>query len=213
MEQFESRYLTTRFISAMEQGPYLMIVLHGLGDSMDGYGWLPSALRIPNLSYLLVNAPDGYFGGYSWYDFMGDPAQGIRRSRTLLLELLNELEEAGYPTENILLFGFSQGCLMVLDIALRCAQKLRGICGVSGYVGLAGEYPENLSALGSRQNILLTHGFQDPVVPFENSAKQYARLQQLGIPLEFKTYAKAHTILEEELGDIRLWAQARLDES
>ena len=35
-----------------------MIVLHGLGDSMEGYRWLPEALQLPWLNYLLVNAPD-----------------------------------------------------------------------------------------------------------------------------------------------------------
>src|SRR2546421_11134739 len=50
----------------------LMIVLHGLGDSMEGYRWLPAALGLPWLHYLLVNGPDPYFGGYAWYDFSGD---------------------------------------------------------------------------------------------------------------------------------------------
>jgi len=38
----------------------LMIVLHGLGDSMDGYRWLRRAMGLPGLNYLLVNAPDPY---------------------------------------------------------------------------------------------------------------------------------------------------------
>jgi len=52
----------------------LLIMLHGLGDSIAGYGWMPEALNLPWLNYLLVNAPDSYYGGYSWYDFAGDMA-------------------------------------------------------------------------------------------------------------------------------------------
>jgi predicted esterase len=54
----------------------LLIMLHGLGDSMEGYRWMPEALNLPWLNYLLVNAPDPYYGGYSWYDFAGDIVSG-----------------------------------------------------------------------------------------------------------------------------------------
>ena len=84
--------LHTELIPAtQETEPRLMIVLHGLGDSLEGYRWLPQALGLPWLSYLLVNAPDPYFGGFSWYDIDGDPSAGIERSRELLFDLLDEL--------------------------------------------------------------------------------------------------------------------------
>ena len=46
----------------------LMILLHGLGDSLEGWRWFPEAMNLPWLNYLLVNAPDDYFGGFSWFD-------------------------------------------------------------------------------------------------------------------------------------------------
>src|ERR1043165_8410627 len=87
----------------------LMIVLHGLGDSMDGYRWLPAALRATWLNHLLVNAPDSYYGGYSGYDYAGDARPGVLRSRRLLFELLDRQCENGFPAEQTILFGFSQG--------------------------------------------------------------------------------------------------------
>jgi len=73
--------LTTELVPAPDKNSRrLMIVLHGLGDSMEGFRWLPSALGLPWLNYLLVNAPDPYFGGWAWYDFAGDPRPGITRS-------------------------------------------------------------------------------------------------------------------------------------
>ena len=37
-------------------------MLHGLGDSIEGYRWMPEALDLPWLNYLLVNAPDANMG-------------------------------------------------------------------------------------------------------------------------------------------------------
>src|SRR2546428_8588348 len=83
----------------------LTVVLHGLGDSVAGYRWLPSLLGLPWMNYLLVNAPDSYYGGYSWYDFEGDPGPGILRSRKMVFELLDEQRRNGFPTEQTVLFG------------------------------------------------------------------------------------------------------------
>ena len=84
--------LETKWIPAQEAGAKnLLIVLHGLGDSMAGYSWVPQALRFPWLNYLLVNAPDEYYGGFSWYDYAGDATTGVRRSISLLHPLLSVL--------------------------------------------------------------------------------------------------------------------------
>ena len=66
--------LRTDLIPARDAGSTrLLIALHGLGDSMEGYRDVPHWLQVPWLNYLLVNAPDPYYTGFSWYDFAGDP--------------------------------------------------------------------------------------------------------------------------------------------
>ena len=111
--------LDTELIPATEaDSKWLMVVLHGLGDSMEGFRWLPRALDNPRLNTLLVNAPDGYLGGFSWYDIAA-PADGVERSRGLLFDLLDRQRAAGFATEQPILFGFSQGCLMTVEIGLR----------------------------------------------------------------------------------------------
>src|ERR1700720_2370827 len=103
--------LDYEFIPARDAGSKrLMIVLHGLGDSREGFRWLPEALDLPWLSYLLVDAPDEYYGGFSWYDFAGDIVPGVQRSRKLLFELLEAQRAQGFLPDQICLGGFSQGC-------------------------------------------------------------------------------------------------------
>src|SRR5262245_32591204 len=97
----------------------LVIALHGLGDSMEGYRFLPKALQIESLNVMLANAPDEYYGGFSWYDFAGDPGPGVERSYHQLEKLLIDCEREGFPPDRTTLFGFSQGCLMSVETGLR----------------------------------------------------------------------------------------------
>src|SRR6185437_10844809 len=161
-------------------------MLHGLGDSIAGYRWLPSALNLPWLNYLLVNAPDAYYGGYSWYDFSGDISPGVERSRKLLFELLGAQSAAGFPAEQITLGGFSQGCLMSLEVGLRYPHRLAGIVGISGYVCEPERLLKELSPVARQQRILVTHGTQDPMVRFAATRAQMQLLQDAGLNLEFR---------------------------
>jgi phospholipase/carboxylesterase len=210
---FQHKYVPARQPGAAEK---LLVVLHGLGDSLHGFTWMPQELRIDSLSYLLVNAPDDYYGGFSWFDFTGGGADmetaiaGIRRSRKLIRDLLAELSAQGVKSSDIILFGFSQGCLMALDAGLRAEAVLGGICGVSGWLAFSEEYPAAFSPAAASQTFLVTHGLQDPVLPFRRTQAQMTQLKVLGINVTFKEYAKEHTILPEELRDIRNWLAERV---
>jgi phospholipase/carboxylesterase len=205
---FKHRYIPARKPGLEEK---LLVVFHGLGDSLSGFLWMPSALNVDALSFLLVNAPDDYFGGFSWFDFQGDIAPGIVRSRQLILNMLDELYLQGVKPENVILFGFSQGCLMALDIGLRSPKIFAGVCGVSGWLAFEEEYPAAFSPAAKKQNFLVTHGLQDPLLPFEESKRQSEFLQSLDVNLRFLTYDKEHTILPEELEEIRKWLVERMD--
>ncbi len=198
--------LHTELIPALERGSrHLMVMLHGLGDSIEGYRWLPEAMRLPWLNYLLVNAPDDYYGGFSWYDITGNSAPGVLRSRKLLVELLDDLRSRGYSTEQTTLGGFSQGCLMVIDVALRYPHRLAGVVGIFE----PNEILLELSPLAREQRFLVTHGTFDAVVPFEKTRPQITKLQAAGLRIEWREFAKPHTIAgEEELGVIRKFVRA-----
>lgn len=187
----------------------LMIVLHGLGDSMNGFRWLPEALRLPWLNYLLVNAPDDYYGGFSWYDFAHNPAPGVERSRQLLFQLLDEMRERKFPTEQTVLSGFSQGCLMTLDTGLRYPHKLAALVGISGYVHAPEILVKEFSPVAREQRILLTHGTLDTMIPIDRVRPQIAQLRAAGLQIEWHEFTKPHTIAgEPEIAVIRNFISA-----
>jgi phospholipase/carboxylesterase len=207
--------LTTELVSATERNSKrLMVVLHGLGDSMEGYRWLPQMLGLPWLNYLLVNAPDAYYGGYSWYDYAGNPGPGVRRSRDLLFTLLDQQRERGFPTGQTILFGFSQGCLMTIDVGLRYPQCFAGLVGVSGYVYEPGQLLQALSPVALQQHLLLTHGTNDSMIPIDKVRTQITLLQSARIQIAWHEFVKDHTIAgEEELRVIRDFVRKRMESS
>jgi phospholipase/carboxylesterase len=188
----------------------LMIVLHGLGDSMDGYRWLPDALGLPWLNYLLVNAPDEYYGGWSWFDFAHDPVPGILRSRKALTALLDAQRAAGFPSEQTTLFGFSQGCLMTLDVGLRYPHRLAGLVGISGWVHDPDALLAEAPPIAFEQRVLITHGTDDTMVPFAPVREQVNQLKAEGLHIEWHEFVKGHTIAgEDELAVIRDFLKSR----
>jgi phospholipase/carboxylesterase len=195
--------LTYELVSAQDPGSRrLWIMLHGLGDSIDGYRWMPEVMGLPWMNYALVNAPDEYYGGFSWFDFAGDMTPGVLRSRELLFELLQELDGQGYPTEETILGGFSQGCLMALDVGLRYPRAVAGIVGISGWIFEPDRLLEAVSAEARQRRVLMTHGTQDPMVPFHAVREEVKRLTATGLHIEWHEFHKAHTIAGEEEVDI-----------
>lgn len=201
--------LHTEFIpAAQKDSRALMVMLHGLGDSIEGYRWMPEAMNLPWLNYLLVNAPDEYYGGWSWFD-IEDMPPGVLRSRKLLTDLLDSLNTKGFPTDQITLGGFSQGCLMTLDVGLRYPHKLAGLVGISGWIFELETLLKEMPATAREQRVLATHGPFDTVVPMTSAREQIKTLKAAGLNAEWREFPKAHTIHgEEELAVIREFVRA-----
>ena len=203
--------LDTTYISATEKDSRrLMIVLHGLGDSSAGYEWLPAMMRLPWMNYLLVNAPDQYYGGYSWFDIYGDAEPGVMRSLRLLNELLDAQRSKGFPTEQTVLFGFSQGCLMTLEAGLRYPHRFAGLVGISGFLLDPERLLRELPPIAREQRLLVTHGTEDPLLPIAATRDRIKILQKAGLSIEWREFPKVHTIDgETELSVIREFVRAR----
>lgn len=189
--------LDTDFIAAGETGSRrLMVILHGLGDSSAGYGWWPMAMNLPWLNYLLVNAPDPYYGGFSWYE-IDNPARGVKRSRKMLFDLLDGCVKKDFPANQIVFGGFSQGCLMSIEIGARYPQRLAGVVGISGYAFNPQRLVTELSPAARQQRFLITHGTQDPLIPIGPVREQMGILKGAGLQIEWREFNKAHTIAGE----------------
>jgi phospholipase/carboxylesterase len=172
----------------------LVMLLHGLGaDGNDLLGLAPYwAPLLPDAEFLSPNAPfpcDMAPFGYQWMSARDPSAAarlaGARAAATILDAFIDdELAKRGLTEADLALVGFSQGTMMSLFVGPRRERQLAGIVGFSGR--LIG--PELLGAeLRTRPPILLIHGTNDPLVPFDCMAAAETALATAGVPVETLT--------------------------
>ncbi len=200
--------LNHTFVPSKVPSKKLMIILHGRGDSSDGFAFLPSYLNIDDMNYILFNAPYEYFGGYSWYDMPPNQLQGIAYSSGLLAETLDILFEEDFNAQESFLFGFSQGSLLTFEFGARYERVLAGYIAVSGYIYDANNLLNEMNEAVKTSRWLCTHGTFDDVLPYSTSKAQVESLQQGGFDITFESYDKAHNIDEDELKMLRKWIVA-----
>jgi len=198
------------FIPSKVPSKKIMIILHGRGDSSEGFTGLPPFLDIEEMNYLLLDAPFEYFSGFSWYQLPPEQLPGIEYSSTILTQILDTLFEEQFNADESFLFGFSQGSLLTFEFGARYKKVLAGYIAVSGYIYDAERLLKDMDKDVIKSNWLCTHGTSDNVLPYETSKEQVQILQDGGFNIEFKSYKKEHTIDTNELSMIARWIKKLL---
>ena len=204
----------------IESGPNptaAVIWLHGLGADGNDFAAVVPQLQLSGcqaIRFVFPHAPImpvTINGGYempAWYDILGanllsqQDAVGIKRSEHAIAALIDRELDRGIALQNVVLAGFSQGCAMALHTGLRYKQKLAGIVALSGYLPLADSLVHERSQANANTPIFMAHGTQDPVVVMDRGEVSKNTLIALGYPVQWRTYAMAHSVHPEELADI-----------
>lgn len=206
----QTQLFKSKFIPSKKPSDKLMLVLHGKGDSLRPFRHFNDELKVPEMNYLLLNAPKKFLDGYSWY---GDPPYeraGVLKIREKLLQLLEDLEAQGWKSENIFLFGFSQGCLVSADLGLNYPKKLGGIVGISGYFHFHPRWRQQLSSDARKTPWVFTHGHKDDVLKIEETRHGVSKLRDAGLEVEWVELDKDHVLTDEEMPLIRKWVREKL---
>jgi phospholipase/carboxylesterase len=175
----------------------LVVLLHGYGaDGNDlieiGRQWRG---MLPDAAFVAPHAPEpcGMSPmGRQWFALtMRDPDErwrGVIKARPVLDAFLDaELARLGLDVSLLSLVGFSQGTMMALHVGLRRRRAPASILGYSGV--LVG--PEHLNeavardAGGAPPPILLVHGDQDQLIPFEALFESAEDLAKANIPCQW----------------------------
>ena len=148
-----------------------IILLHGYGGDGKDISMLTMNWKrfLPNTIFLCPNGHEPCPinpSGFQWFDLTKDDPnyileQSIRAEKKLNKFIDQIKDEFKIENKNICLSGFSQGCMMSLNIGLTANEEFNCIVGFSGKI-------INQSDLKSRKkvstNTILIHGDSDQVV-------------------------------------------------
>ena len=176
--------------------PQQVIVLcHGYGG--DGKDISTLAINwqrfLPEAIFLCPNAPEICAvnpQGYQWFDLSSDKEELILEKSLIVEEKLNTfidqiLNNFQLEPNNLALVGFSQGCMMSIQIALKKKKQISCLIGYSGKVINQKHLSDNIH---SKPKIFLMHGANDTLVPPTHllEAKEY--LVKHGLKIKTKMF-------------------------
>ena len=152
-----------------------IILFHGYGGDGKDISMLTLNWKrfLPNTIFL---CPDGHEScsinpsGFQWFDLSVDDSNYILeqslKAEEIINQYINEVKDL-YKLKNsqICLSGFSQGCMMSINLGLTSNKNYNCVIGFSGKI----INKKNLSTrITSRTKMLLLHGDKDTVVPASN---------------------------------------------
>ena len=198
------------FFESEKPSNKLMIILHGRGDSAEGFRFFPQELGLDDVNYLLLNAPFEYYTGFSWYDLPPNQLPGIEYSKNVLTDILDTLFKDRFTPSQTILFGFSQGSLLTFEFGSRYKEVLAGYIAVSGYIYDEDKLLIDMNKDVNNGNWLCTHGYEDDVLPYQESRAQVETLLDGDFEIDFRAYHKTHTVDMGEFKEIKKWIVEKL---
>ena len=172
----------------------LVVFLHGYGA--DGKDLIdlakPFGMALPNASFISPDAPHSCAmspQGRQWFPIEEIPKGAIKASEGLLDLVENEAKKLNLTFKDVILIGFSQGAMMSMQCLLINQKQLCAIIGYSGALRQENIDAANDQILNGKHKfsdtpILLVHGEQDEVVPFQSLERSKILLNKIGFNVE-----------------------------
>ena len=172
-----------------------VILLHGYG----GDGKDISALAInwqrflPDSIFLCPNAPEVCSvnpQGYQWFDLTSENDETIlEKSLEAEKKLSTFLDQASdnfkLELSNFALVGFSQGCMISLQVGLKKKQQISCLIGYSGKIINKKHLSDNIN---SKPKIFLMHGANDEIVSPTHLLEAKECLNGRGLKIKTKLF-------------------------
>jgi phospholipase/carboxylesterase len=202
-----------------------VIWLHGLGADAHDFEPIVPALSFGEecpVRYVFPNAPTRPVtlnaGALmrAWFDLQTldrdaiEDELGVRESASSIERLIERETERGIEPARILLAGFSQGGAVALFTALRYSQSLAGVIALSTYLPLSDIVSQEKNPANEGIPIFMAHGQFDNMIDISLARNSRNRLQEMGYSVNWRKYPMSHSVIVEELSDIKAFIFAVL---
>ena len=159
-----------------------VILCHGYGGDGNDISILANYWRahLPETIFICPDAPEKCVAsptGFQWFDLLDQtPEQVLAKSlvaENKLNKLIDEVKEKNnLKASEIIIGGFSQGCMITLQTGIKRKDKINSIIGYSGRIISTEHLSQNINA---RPNVILMHGDIDQIVTIDSflEAKEF----------------------------------------
>lgn len=197
------------FPSNMEEGKKYPVVyaMHGIGSNEENILGLVEHLK-DDFILIGIRGPIIQGNGFAYFTIegFGKPHREVFDQSIEQLEAFFDYAAQAYPIDekHQYMFGFSQGAILSMTLALSMGNKIKGIIALNGYVPkfVKEEYPikptEDLS-------IYISHGEFDPIFPVQIGKENEEYFQSRCENVRFTTYPVGHEVSPENLQDFTQW--------
>ncbi|MDC0511213.1 alpha/beta hydrolase [Pelagibacteraceae bacterium] len=170
-----------------------VILCHGYGGDGKDISILANYWRahLPDTIFICPDAPEKCAAsptGFQWFDLMDQtPEQILSKSfvaENKLNKLIDEVKEQNNLDANqIIIAGFSQGCMIAIQTGIKRKDKINSIIGYSGRIIDTNHLSKNIN---SKPNIILMHGDNDQIVTIDSllEAKNFFKKNNYEIETE-----------------------------
>ncbi len=181
-----------------------MILVHGRGASAQSILMFADEFERNDIHYRAIQADRN-----TWYpnSFLAPKEQnepGISSGLQAISDQITSLNNAGIPTERIVLLGFSQGACLASEFAARHPKRYGGLVALSG--GLIGSEVDAGNYTGSFEETPVFMGCsdRDPHIPQIRVDETAEILESLGAQVTKKIYpGMGHTVNEDEIEHVK----------
>ncbi len=171
-----------------------VILCHGYGG--DGKDISSLAINwqrfLPDAIFLCPNAPEicnDNPQGFQWFDMTLDKDAVLEKSLIAEKKLIFFLDQISENLElefkNLALVGFSQGCMISIQVGLKNKKKINCVIGYSGKI-INQKYLSN--NINSKPKLFLMHGDNDNIVPPTHLLESKEYLAKHGIKVKTKLF-------------------------
>ena len=189
---------------ALDEAQTAMILIHGRGASAYDILELGHYLAPPEMAQLAPQAANSSWYPYSFLSPLAQNEPDLSSALQVIDDLVAQVEEAGIPTQKIIIGGFSQGACLASEYAARNARRYGGLLIFSG--GLIGPPGTLRTYDGSLAGTPIFVGCSDVDfhVPLQRAEETGSVLARLGGAITKKIYPNmGHTINQDEIDQAR----------
>ena len=203
--------VTTIFPLSKNKPRQAIILCHGYGG--DGKDISSLAINwqrfLPDAIFLCPDAPEVCSinpQGYQWFDLTIDQDQVILEKSLAAEKKLNIFLDQVFDNfqltpNDLALVGFSQGCMMAIQVAIKKKKQINCLIGYSGKIINQKHLADNIN---SKPKIFLMHGENDTIVPPTHLLESKEYLKNQGINVKTKMFKNCEHKISVEASSLGL---------